>query len=219
MKTQLITFILGGTLALNGCQCNDSRNPQDDDMEPHTNAYESPEEALKQTQEHLHLLLNENQRKAFGLSSDAEIQQLTTKLAVPISYLQLERLGDTARIQTNDGYWYGLGNGDVTKIGISVERAGDVWIQSTIGMKKFVQATSRHSGVTRLVEVPGLELSFVELTEDQRVSYAPIADYPDAKLSADNRYAWPELLRILDGYRVQLEREFGDDFSNGNLER
>lgn len=218
MKTLIITLILGCTLALNGCQCNDGRKP-DDDMEHQPNAYKSPEEALKQTQERLHLLLNENQRKVFGLASDEEIQQLTTKLAVPISYLQLERLGDTARIQTDDGYWYGLGNGDATKIGISVERAGDVWIQSTIGMKKFVQATSRHTGVTRLVEVPGLELSFVELTENGRISYAPIADYADAKLSADRRYAWPELLRILEGYRVQLERKFGDDFTKGNLER
>jgi hypothetical protein len=218
MKTQLTTLILGCALALNGCQCNESRSPQDD-MEPQKNAYKSPEEALKQTQEHLHLLLNENQRKVFGLSSDEEIQQLTTTLAVPISYLQLERLGDTARLQTDDGYWYGLGSGDAAKIGISVERAGDVWIQSTIGMKKFVQATNRHSGVTRLVEVPGLEMSFVELSENQRVSYAPIADYGDAKLSADSRYSWPELLRILDGYRVQLEREFGDDFTKGNLER
>jgi len=219
MKTQLTALILGCTLALNGCQCNDGRKPQDDDMKPQPNAYKSPEEALKQTQEHLHLLLNENQRKVFGLASDEEIQQLTTQLAVPISYLQLERLGDTTRIQNDDGYWYGLGNGDATKIGISVERAGDVWIQSTIGMKKFVQATSRHSGVTRLVEVPGLELSFVELTENGRISYVPIADYADAKLSADRRYAWPELLRILDGYRVQLQREFGDDFTKGNLER
>ena len=219
MKTQLTALILGCTLALNGCQCNDGRKPQDDDMKPQPNAYKSPEEALKQTQEHLHLLLNENQRKVFGLASDEEIQQLTTQLAVPISYLQLERLGDTTRIQNDDGYWYGLGNGDATKIGISVERAGDVWIQSTIGMKKFVQATSRHSGVTRLVEVPGLELSFVELTEKGRISYVPIADYADAKLSADRRYAWPELLRILDGYRVQLQREFGDDFTKGNLER
>ena len=218
MKTLLIVYILGGVLALNGCQCGNDRNPQED-MEPQTNAYKSPEEALKRTQEHLHLLLNENQRKTFGLSSDEEIKQLTPQVTVPISYLPLERLGDTAYIKTDDGYWYGLGSGNAAKIGISVERAGDVWIQSVIGMKKFVQATNRHPGISRLVEVPGLEMSFVELAEQQHISYVPIADYPEAKFSADSRYAWPELLRMLDGYRAQLEREFGEDFIKGNLER
>jgi len=188
-------------------------------MEPQTNTFDSPEEALKQAQEHLHLLLNENQRRTFDLSSEEEIMQLSTQVAIPITYVDLDRLNDTARVETADGYWYGLGSQDAAKIGISIERAGNKWIQSTIGMKKFVQATNRHPAVSRLVEVPGLEMSFLELPENQRISYVPIADYAEAKLSADSLYSWPELVRLLAVYRAQLEREFGEDFTRGNLER
>ncbi|WP_257667588.1 hypothetical protein [Parapedobacter tibetensis] len=218
MKTLFASYILGIVLLMQGCQCDGIKDPNDD-MKPIENKFDSPEEALRQAQENLHLIINENQRQVFGLSSDEEIKQLSTQAAVPITYLSIDQLKDTARISSDDAYWYGLGSEKTTKIGISVERADDSWIQSTIGMKKFVQAINRHPSATRLVEVPGLEMSFMELQDPDRPSYIPIVDYPEAKLSIDGRYSWVELIRILDNYREQLEIEFGEDFINGYLER
>src|SRR5690606_29731006 len=103
-------------------------------------AFTSPGEALQQTKEHLHLILNENQRKAFGLTSDDEIMRLETRTTVPITYVPMNQLDTTLAAEANHGYWYGLGNDNMSKIGVSVEHVDNTWIQHTIGMKKFVTA-------------------------------------------------------------------------------
>ena len=218
MKTITISCILVAVFLIHGCRCSGDSDANND-MKPTKNAFNSPGEALQQTKEHLHLILNENQRKAFGLASDEEIMRLETRVTLPITYVSMDQIDTTTSVDTAHGYWYGLGGGNASKIGVSVEQVDDVWVQHTIGMMKFVTATNRHGNTSRLIEIPGLEMSFLELTDEQRKAYTPIADYREAKLVADSLYSWDELRRLVGTYRIRLEREFGKDFINGSLDR
>src|SRR3546814_12450641 len=142
MKTITISCILVAVFLIHGCRCSGDSDANND-MKPTKNAFNGPGEALQQTKEHLHLILNENQRKAFGLASDEEIMRLETRVTLPITYVSMDQIDTTTSVATAHGYWYGLGCGNATKIGVSVEQVDDVEGQHDIGLIQFVTASTR----------------------------------------------------------------------------
>jgi hypothetical protein len=218
MKTLIIACILGIAITSQGCGRNVSGD-KDDNSTRVENKFASPAAAFEQTKKNLVQILNENQRKTFALGSDQEIAALTKVTEIPVSYLALDRLKDTAMTLNDEGFLYTLGNGTSSKIAITVTQTQGGWMQNTVGMSNVVQAVNRFPAATRLVEVPGLEMSFLEQGDSTAKVYVPLRDYPEAGISQRGQYRQPELMRLLEAYRARLEKQFGADFTNGSLDK
>ena len=218
MRTLIIVCIIGIAVVSQGCGQNISGNKDDKTMRVE-NKFDSPTAAFEQTKRNLVQILNENQRKTFGLGSDQEIAALAKVTEIPVSYLQLDGLKDTAMTLNDEGFLYTLGGGTSSKIAITVTRTQGGWMQNTVGMSGVVQAVNRFPASTRLVEVPGLEMSFLEQGDSSAKVYVPLRDYPEAGISQRGQYRAPELMRLLEAYRARLEKQFGADFANGSLDK
>lgn len=215
MKNILFIFIICSFVT-----CNQSdKKGQNDQTPPVENKFDTPEEAFAQTKKNLHLILTDRMRSSYGLDTDEAIRSLKKSEEVPVSYLPLERLGDSTLTMNDDGFLYGLGNEQETKICVQVNRMEGNWIQSSIGMKKYVNTFRNFPDCKRIVDVPGLQLTFVEVADSSGVKYAPIADYSEADISADRRFSKSELMQSLANYKMYLEEKYGKDFTMGNLDR
>lgn len=220
MKQLLFIIITLAALFLMGGSCNRKGSGNNgDDQPPMENKYNTPSDAFEQARKNLPQLLNENQRKSFGLASDDAIKNLVKTSEVPITYLGLNQLRDSTVKQSDDGMLYGLGDKAGSRICISVRKQNNSWVQSTIGIKKYVNVINQRPGLTRIVDVPGLEMSFAEVKSADATTYYPVMDYPDANLFQQQALTVPELLRTLENYRATMEKKYGADFTNGNLER
>lgn len=187
--------------------------------QPAENSYNTPEEAFEQARKNLPSLLNDNQRKTFGLDSEDSIKTLEKKTAIPVTYVAFSQLQDSTLKRSDDAIVYALGNNGGPRICISVGRQGDKWIQSIIGLKKYVTLFQQQPDIKRIIDVPGLEMSFAEITTNDTTAYFPVTDYPEAKMYRQEFMSEPVLLRRLEQYRMELERKYGKDFTEGTLDR
>ncbi len=187
--------------------------------QPVENSYNTPEEAFEQARKNLPVLLNDNQRKTFGLDSDDSIKALEKKTTIPVTYVTFSQLQDSTLKRSDDAIVYALGNNEGLRICISIGRQDNKWIQSVIGLKKYVTLFQQRPDVKRIIDVPGLEMSFAEVTVNDTTGYFPVTDYPEAKMYRQELMSEPVLLRRLEQYRIELERKYGKDFLEGNLDR
>jgi hypothetical protein len=218
MRTLIFASIIGIAMASQGCGRNMSGD-KSEDANRVENKFATPAAAFEQTKQNLIQILNDNQRKTFGLGSDQEIAALAKVTEIPVSYLPLDRLSDTAMTLNDEGFLYTLGSGTSSKIAITVTQTQGGWMQNTVGMSNVVQAVNRFPASTRLVEVPGLEMSFLEQGDSSARVYVPLRDYSEAGISQRGQYRAPELMRLLEAYRARLEKQFGADFTNGSLDK
>ncbi len=219
MKNIIICILIFST-ALMSCNRKGGNNGN---TPPSENDFSTPAEAFEQAKKSLPDLLNDAQKKAFGLESAEVIRQLSKTNEIPVSYLDLNKLKDSSSAFFDEAVLFGLGDSNGTKICISVRKQNNRWIQSVIGMKKYVTVLQQRTGVSRIIDVPGLEMSFVEVkTGDSTAAslgYYPVADYPDANIYQQETYSKAQLLNRLEAYRITMERKFGKDFTSGNLDR
>jgi hypothetical protein len=183
------------------------------------NSYPTAEAALEAAKTNLPAILNQAQKRSYGLESDEQIRNLATTHDLQLVLLAMNQLRDSVIRTAADARIYALGQGARPNICISVNKAENNWVISTVGMKKYVDAIGEEPDVTAIVEALGLELSFLEVQAEGEKGYRPIVDYPEAELVAQNTYSAPVLLQALERYRAALERQFGDAFSAGELDR
>lgn len=183
------------------------------------NSYPTAEAAFTAAKNNLSSILNDTQKRSYGLESDDQIRNLSTTNDIPLILLPMNQLKDTVINTAVEARLYAAGDANTPKICITVKKIKDNWIISTIGSKKYVEALAGNANVTAVVEALGLELSFLELQTPAGKTYKPITDYGEARLSASETYNAATLLSNLENYRAALEKKFGKEFSAGELDR
>lgn len=208
-------------LALVSIGCNSQNSDKNKDtMSTIDNNFNSAQEAFEQTKKNLPKLLDENRRKAFGLGTDEEINNLVTTAELPVLYLSMDQLKDSVLNSSNEGLFYFLGDQSSSKICVGVVKGSKGWVQSVIGLKIYVGAVNRIKNSKRIIDVPGLEISFIETTDSSgNNTYHAITSYPDAGISESVSYTQKSMLMALDAYKIDLEKKYGREFMNGDLER
>ena len=183
------------------------------------NSYPTAEAAFTSAKNNLHAILNEGQKRSYGIESNEQMQNLVTTNDLPLIFLNLDQLKDTVVSSVVDAKLFAIGQSGNPKICITVKKTNQNWIVSTIGLKKYVDALAANRDVTAVVEALGLELSFLELQTPIGKVYKPIANYAEANLSSTATYSAPVLMQSLENYRAALEKKLGKEFSAGELDR
>lgn len=213
-----IHFLIAICLVVSTFGCSQKKTPGMNDQ-PRPNSYPSAEAALAAAKSNLPDLLNETQKRAYGLDSDEKIKNLATTHDLQWVQIPMNQLKDSVIRSSVDARIYSLGQEGKPNICISVNKAENNWVVNTIGMKKYVNAIGAQANTTAIVEALGLELSFLEVTEGADKKYRPLVDYPEASLSSKEMYSAGALLQSLESYRAAMERQYGKAFSTGDLDK
>lgn len=213
-----IHLLIAACLLLCTIGCS-QKKPSSMTEQPSQNSYPNPEAALAAAKASLPNLLNDAQKRSYGLDSDERIQNLSTTHDLAWVMLPMNQLKDSVIRSSVDARIYTLGVDGKPNICVSVNKAESNWIINTIGMKKYVNAIGGQANTTGVVEAMGLELSFLEVSENGEKRYRPIVDYPEANLSSRELYPAPALLKALESYRAAMERQHGKAFSTGDLDK
>lgn len=183
------------------------------------NKYNTAGEAFKYVKENLHLILNEGQMRSYGLTSEKQIMNLSVQHELPLYYIPMENLKDTIVRTVSDAMIYTLGEDGRPKICVTVKNpTGEFWIISSVGHMKYIVPLSRNKSVTAIVEILGLEIGLLEMMSENGMVYKPIVDYPEAEIFMEQTYSLQEVYKYLEYYRADLERRFGKEFLNGQLD-
>jgi len=216
MKTIQVIAVFYLALGVLGCSKNKLSDVSAQQVE---NSYPTADAAFNAAKNNLHSILNDMQKRSYGLESDEQIKNLTTTNDIPLILLSMNQLKDTVVNTAAEAKLYAIGQAGSPKICITVKKAKDTWMISTIGLKKYVDALASNTDVTGIVEALGLELSFLELQTANGKAYKPLTDYREAKLSSQATYSATQMLGSLENYRAALETKFGKEFSAGELDR
>jgi hypothetical protein len=216
MKKVHLLFAICMAMSAFSCSQEKKRGMND---QARSNNYPTPEAALAAAKANLPILLNEGQKRSYGLESEEQIKNLSTTHDLQWVQLPMNQLRDTVIRSAVDARIYTLGQAGKPSICVSVNKSENNWVVNTIGMKKYVNAVGAQANTTAVVEALGLELSFLEVTEGGEKRYRPIVDYPEAKLAAGEFYTAPVLLQALEDYRAMMEKLHGKAFSAGELDR
>lgn len=169
---------------------------------------------------------NEKLKGAVNLTSD-EVKQLRVGKAIPVQEISYDNLLNAnpdsistppVELSQRSQMLYPLLINSAIKTTALVHGNGTEWTLSSAGDNRHVELLSmqkpENASDLRLMDVPGLGISFLSYTIDGQSFYMPNKSIPSANIEKGHAVPERQMLRSLAIYARQFNEKYGKDIKN-----